>query len=152
MVGSGEEVVANLRTKLEQQLFRRINGVVEPMVRRGFVSSKLAPASLIVLETIGFKSGQLKRTPVWSLGLGRYRIVGTARGGRSFWVKNLLKDSDISYFLGGKAVSSEAIVMAPAGDNLNEWNLSPLLSRLTSGLSRYVKSGWAFAVLVPAAD
>jgi hypothetical protein len=38
MVGSGEEVVANLRTKLEQQLFRRINGVVEPMVRRGFVS------------------------------------------------------------------------------------------------------------------
>jgi hypothetical protein len=48
-------------------------------------------------------------------------------------VKNLLKDSDISYFLGGKAVSSEAIVMAPAGDNLNEWNLSPLLSRLTSG-------------------
>jgi len=35
---------------------------------------------------------------------------------------------------------------------LNEWNLSPLLSRLTSDLSRYVKSGWAFAVLVPAAD
>ena len=144
--------MANRRTKFEQQLFRRINGVVEPLVKKGVFSSKVAPASLILLETTGFKSGQPRRTPVWSLGVGRYRIVGTARGDRSFWVKNLLKDSAISYFLGGKAVSSEAIVLAPGGDNLNEWELGPILSGVTSRLSRYVGSGWAFAVLVPAGD
>lgn len=144
--------MTKLRKKLEQQVFRRINGLVEPLARKGFASSKLAPASLIVLETTGFKSGQRRRTPVWSLGLGRYRLVSTARGGRSFWVKNLLKDSQVSYFLGGKAVSSEAIVVAPGGNNLNEWDLGPVLSGLTSRLSQYVNSGWAFAVLVPPGD
>ena len=72
----------------EQKVFRNLNSVVEPAVRRGFGSPTRAPAGLIVLETVGFKSGTTRRTPLWSLRLGRYRVVSTARGNRSFWVKN----------------------------------------------------------------
>ena len=75
--------------KIEQRVFRRLNAVVEPAVRRGIGSPALAPASLIVLETVGFKSGKKRRTPLWSVCLGGYRIVSTARGDRSYWVRNL---------------------------------------------------------------
>lgn len=136
--------------KLEQQFFRRLNKVVEPLVRRGFGSLKLAPASLIVLESIGFKSGQSRRTPLWSLRFGRYRIIATARGKRSFWVRNLQKNPEVRYFVGGESLHSEAILMAPDFNNLDDWELSSFLSRVMSGLAGYVKQGWAFAVLVPA--
>jgi hypothetical protein len=43
--------------KREQQVFAGLNAVVEPAVRKGFGSPVLAPAGLIVLETVGFKSG-----------------------------------------------------------------------------------------------
>ncbi len=42
--------------RLEQRVFRSLNAVVEPAVRKGFGSPTLAPAGLIVLETVGFKS------------------------------------------------------------------------------------------------
>ena len=97
---------------LEQKLFRSLNSVVEPAVRRGFGSPTLAPAGLIVLETVGFKSGTKWRAPLWSLRLGRYRVVSTARGNRSFWVKNLLRQPRVSYYVGGRIRASRAIVIA----------------------------------------
>ena len=84
-------------TTLERNFFRRLNSVVEPAVRRGIASSRLTPASLIVLETTGFKSGKQRRTPLWSIGLGRYRIVSTVRGDRSFWIRNLQKEPKGSF-------------------------------------------------------
>ena len=134
---------------LERELFRRINAVVEPAVRRGVGSSRLTPASLIVLETTGFKSGKQRRTPLWSLRLGRYRIVSMARGNRSFWVKNLQKDPQISYYLGGKRRDSEALVIAPGGDRWPSSVLPPLLRRIIDLLARSTRQGWAFAVLLP---
>ncbi len=141
--------MATVFSDLEQRLFRGINGVVEPLVRKGFASSAHVPASLIVLESTGFRSGQQRKTPLWSLGLGRYRLVSTGRGRRSFWVRNLYQQPETRYFLGGKAVDSEAIVMAPGFNNLGDWELGPLLSRLFLGLSRLVDQGWAFVLLVP---
>ncbi|WP_170287378.1 nitroreductase/quinone reductase family protein [Halioglobus maricola] len=140
----------NERSKrLEQSMFRSINTVVEPLVRRGIGSPSCAPASLVVLETVGFKSGQQRSTPLWSLRLGRYRLISTARGDRSFWVKNLQKRSQTRFIVGGKAQAAEAIVIGPQFDNLDEWELNSWLARLTSVLSRQVQQGWAFAILVP---
>ncbi len=136
--------------RLEQEVFRRLNGVVDPLVSRGIASSAKTPASLIVLESIGFKSGQARRTPLWSLRFGPYRLVSTARGRRSFWVKNLQKQSQVQYSLDGEEVASDAIVIAPGYDNLEQWELSPWLERALALLKQQVGRGWAFALLVPA--
>lgn len=77
---AGESAIQGNSAKLEQAVFRRLNAVVEPAVRSGIGSTTLAPASLIVLETVGSKSGLRRRTtPLWSIKLGRYRVVSTAR-------------------------------------------------------------------------
>ena len=135
----------------EQKFFRKINGVVEPLVSSGVGSPSWTPASLIVLESTGFKSGQRRRTPLWSLRLGQYRLISTARGNRSFWVKNLQKNPEVNYSLDGKVVSSDAIVIAPGFDNTSDWELSSVFGRLRAGLEKLAQQrGWAFAVLVPA--
>ena len=134
---------------LEQKLFRSLNAVVEPAVRRGIGSPSLAPVGLIVLETAGFKSGKRRRTPLWSVRLGRYRVVSTARGERSFWVKNLLQQPQGSYYLGGRRRASRAIVIAEGALHHGDSALSPLMRTVTQGLARYACNGWAFAILAP---
>jgi hypothetical protein len=134
---------------LERNFFRRLNSVVEPAVRRGIASSRLTPASLIVLETRGFKSGIQRRTPLWSIGLGRYRIVSTVRGDRSFWMRNLQKEPKGSYYLGGKRRTAEALVITPDTDPVPSSVLPPVLARLVRVLNRFTDKGLSFAVLVP---
>ena len=134
---------------LEKQFFRRLNAVVEPAVRHGLGSPRLTPASLIVLETTGFKSGKQRRTPLWSIRLGRYRLVSTFRGDRSFWLKNLQKKPRASYYLAGKRRASEAVVVSPDASSSDFSSLPPLLRRLAERLQSYVGRGWAFAILSP---
>ncbi len=136
-------------TTLERNFFRRLNSVVEPAVRRGIASSRLTPASLIVLETTGFKSGKQRRTPLWSIGLGRYRIVSTVRGDRSFWIRNLQKEPKGSFYLGGKRRQAEALVITPDADPVPSSVLPPVLAQLTRVLRRFADRGLSFAVLVP---
>jgi deazaflavin-dependent oxidoreductase (nitroreductase family) len=133
----------------EQKVFRSLNSFVEPAVRRGFASPTLAPAGLIVLETTGFKSGAQRRTPLWSFRLGRYQIVSTARGERSFWVKNLLQQPKVNYYLGGRRRESYAIVIAEGAPQHSAAALSPIMRKVTEMFARYAHSGWAFAILVP---
>ena len=135
-------------TALERNLFRSVNALVEPAVRRGVASSCLLPVSLIVLESTGFKSGSRRRTPLWSLGVGPYRVISTMRGERSFWVKNLQKTQRVRYFIGGKAKSATALVVAPGySDQLSETSPA-LLQWLLRRLRELPLSGWAFAILV----
>jgi len=135
--------------KLEREFFRRLNSVVEPAVRRGVASSRLTPASLIVLETTGFKSGKRRRTPLWSFQLGRYRVISTARGERSLWMRNLQKEPVGNYYLGGRLRPAEALVISPDADRVSSGELPPVLAKLTSFLTSFTDRGWAFAVLVP---
>jgi deazaflavin-dependent oxidoreductase (nitroreductase family) len=137
------------RDKIERSVFRRLNAVVEPAVRRGIGSPTLSPASLIVLETVGFKSGEQRRTPLWSICLGPYRIVSTVRGDRSLWVKNLIKQPRVKYYLGGRPRESDAFVIARGTTAQQTPALHPLMSRLTNLLSRLAQAGWTFAILVP---
>lgn len=148
MILERDSVLANFN-KLEQKVFRSINSVVEPAVRRGFASPTLTPASLIVLETTGFKSGEQRRTPLWSFRLGRYRIVSTARGERSFWLKNLLQQPRASYYLGGRRRESQAIVIAEGAPQHSAAALSPVMRKVAEMFARYTRNGWAFAILAP---
>lgn len=133
---------------IERNLFRGLNALIEPAVRRGVASSRLLPLSMIILESTGFKSGSRRRTPLWSLAVGPYRVIGTARGGRSFWVKNVQKTQEVQYIIGGNARSATALVVAPGySDQLSD--TSPALLRwLLERLRNFPLRGWAFCVLV----
>lgn len=137
------------RLKLEQTFFRRLNALVEPAVRNGLGSPRFTPLSLIVLESTGFKSGQRRRTPLWSCKLGPYRIISTGRGDRSFWVKNLVKHPRINYFLAGKSRAAEAVVIVPGSTDVTAASLPPGLKQIASLLSKFPLEGWAFAILPP---
>ncbi|MCB1848305.1 MAG: hypothetical protein KDI04_13230, partial [Halieaceae bacterium] len=58
------------RQVLEREFFRMLNRVVEPAVRKGVGSPRFLPAGLIVLETVGFKTGAKRRTPLVATRLG----------------------------------------------------------------------------------
>ena len=137
------------RQKIEREFFRMLNRVVEPAVRRGIGSPRFVPGGLILLETIGFKTGTRRRTPLVAIRLGGYVFISTARGDRSFWVKNLLRKPRVQYYLAGKPRQAKAFVMAPGKRYRRPTSLPKAIGRVTDFLAPYTKAGWAFAVLAP---
>ena len=140
------------RQTLEREFFRVLNQVVEPAVRCGIGSPRFVPGGMIVLESEGFKSGELRRTPLVAIRLRGYVFVSTARGERSFWVRNLRKKSRTRYWLGGKPREARAFVMLPGKRYRRPSTLPPAITKITDALSTYTQSGWAFAVLAPVSD
>ena len=137
--------------RVEQRFFRALNSVVEPTVRAGLFSPRLTPSTLIVLESTGYKSGKTRRTPLLANRFGRFLIVSTVRGEQSFWVRNLARNNDVTYFLGGRQREARALVLSPEGSDIPQAGLPRPLQRLVQLLSRLTERGWAFAVLVPPA-
>ena len=135
--------------KLEREFFRKLNALVEPAVRRGLGSPRIAPAGLIVLESVGFKTGQPRRTPLAAMRLGSYVFVSTVRGERSFWVKNLQKQPRTRYFRGGREHEAKAFVIAPGKRYQRPKSLPALLGLLTDAFAQRAPDGWAMAVLMP---
>ena len=134
---------------MEVQFFRALNRVVEPMVRAGVGSPRLAPGGLIVLETRGRKSGRLHRSPLAATRIGSHILVGTFRGARSQWVRNLAAQPRTQFWLGGKARATRAFVMHDGKRLRVPKTLPSALRRVVRHLAPYTKSGWAFAVLSP---
>ena len=138
--------------RFEKTFFRGLNAVVEPALRRGIGSYAITPAGLLLLETVGFKSGQVRSTPLLSLACGPYRIVSTVRGDRSFWVKNLVKQPRVEYILGGKRRAAQACVFLD-GEHVTEAPYqSPALRILSDIAKRRAANGWAVAILAPLED
>ena len=135
---------------LEREVFRKLNAVVEPAVRHGIGSPRLAPAGLIVLESTGFKTGAKRRTPLAALKLGDRILVMTARGERSFWVRNLRKQPRVRYWRGGRERQARAFVMAPGKPFRRPKSLPAPLQAIAARLNPLTKRGWAFAILSPA--
>jgi len=134
---------------LEREFFRRLNSVVEPAVRFGVASPRLLPAGLIVLESTGFKSGAKRRTPLLAMRVGKHLITATARGERSFWVKNLRKNGSVRYWRGGREHRAKAFVIAPGKRYREPRSLPGWMAALTTRLAPLAEQGWAFAVLTP---
>lgn len=134
------------RMRLEQQFFRALNSVVEPLVRSGRLSSKRLPTTLLVLESTGFRSGQTRSTPLFGQQLGSYLLLSTARGNRSFWVRNLQKQPQVSYYIGGQEHQGEALVIAADSDTSLE-DLPLPLRAPGKVMQALATRGWAFALL-----
>lgn len=73
------------------------------------VSSSMGPRQLVlVLTTIGRKSGRPHKTPLqYELVDGNY-YVGSARGTKADWYRNLLSHADVTLEIGGKEISARA--------------------------------------------
>ncbi len=91
-----------------QRLFRAMNRVAVPLVRRG-VGSPIAGPGLVVVETTGRRSGRLRRVPLVGLRLGDSVMVSTVRS-NSAWVRNLEDHAGAEVWSGGRAQSAMATV------------------------------------------
>lgn len=134
---------------VEVEFFRTLNRVVEPMVRAGIASPRIAPGGFIVLETLGRKSGRLRRSPLAATRIGNHVLVGTFRGGRSQWVRNLAAHPRTRFWLGGKPREARAFVMHEGKRFRVPRSLPVPLQRVVCFLAPYTREGWAFAVLSP---
>lgn len=142
-------MASSVLKSVEQRVFRALNSVVEPAVRKGLVSTRCFPSTLIVLETIGFKSGETKCTPLLATRIGAYVFVSTFRGDRSFWVRNLIKEPNVSYYLAGQQLDAQAYVVAPDNDLPAMHGLPAFVSVFLAAMKVHTDKGWAFAVLAP---
>ena len=136
---------------VEVEFFRMLNRVVEPIVRRGVGSPRLAPSGFIVLETLGRVSGERRRSPLAATRIGRHVIVATFRGDRSQWVRNLAAPPGVRYWAGGRPHDAQAFVMRAGKRFRVPSSLPAPLQRVVRFLAPYTKAGWAFAVLSPRA-
>jgi deazaflavin-dependent oxidoreductase (nitroreductase family) len=135
----------------EINFFRTLNRVLEPAIRAGIGSPRIAPGGFIVLETLGRNSGKLRRSPLAATRLGKYVIVATYRANRSQWVKNLAASPRTRYWLGGRPHETWAFVMHEGKRFRVPKSLPAGMQKVVRVLAPYTKSGWAFAVLSPRA-
>jgi deazaflavin-dependent oxidoreductase (nitroreductase family) len=143
----GDKTMSTIRQTLERNFFRGLNTVVEPAVRKGVLSPRCAPVGLIVLESTGFKSGVLRSTPLLATHIGDYVLVSTGRAKRSFWVRNLQKQPNIRFHLGGKVKKATSYVITPDEDFQVPKSLPPIVAAAARQLAKRSGEGWAFALL-----
>ena len=120
---------------LQADFFRRLNRVIEPLVRAGFASPVCSPTGLIVLETSGRKTGRQFNVPLMATHLGRFILVSTFRK-RSEWIKNLQANSHVGYWLGGKRQEATAIVLTESTHSDFE-QLPPWVKNFVSAQRQY---------------
>jgi deazaflavin-dependent oxidoreductase (nitroreductase family) len=137
------------RRSLEVEFFRMLNRVVEPVVRAGVGSPRMVPSGFIVLETVGRKTGKVRRSPLAATRVGEYVIVATFRGDRSQWVFNLAAQPRTKYWIGGKRRDARAFVMVEGKRFRVPKSLPTGMQKVVRFLAPYTKAGWAFAVLSP---
>jgi deazaflavin-dependent oxidoreductase (nitroreductase family) len=134
---------------IEARLFRAMNQILEPSVRRGFGSPSFTPGTLIVLETVGRKTGRRSKVPLAAMRVGEHILVGTFRGKRSQWVKNVEASPQVRFWLGGTVKPAKAKVLKPGRAPRRSKELSPAACALLPWLAPYTLTGWAFAFLTP---
>lgn len=134
---------------LEVEFFRMLNRVVEPLVRVGVGSPRIVPSGFIVVETVGRKTGQTRRTPLAATRFGPFVLVATFRGRRSQWVHNLVARPNAAYWMRGKRRPARAFVMLEGKRFRVPKSLPSGMQRVVRFLAPYTRAGWAFAVLSP---
>jgi deazaflavin-dependent oxidoreductase (nitroreductase family) len=140
------------RRSLEVEFFRMLNRVVEPIVRSGVGSPRLAPGGFIVLETVGRKSGRASRTPLAAARIGRHFLVATFRGDRSHWVRNLAARPRTRFWTRGSPHEARAFVIRSGSRARIPASLPAPLRSVARLLQRYTRAGWAFAILSPRSE
>jgi deazaflavin-dependent oxidoreductase (nitroreductase family) len=135
---------------IEVEFFRFLNRWLEPHIRAGRGAPRLVPGGLIVLETRGRNSGRRARVPLVAMRIQGFLLVGTVRGGRSQWPKNLAASPEVRFWMGGRVRPAHATVIAASRRPRPLPKLPPLLRFVVAFLVPYTRAGWVFAVLEPA--
>jgi len=141
--------VQKVPRSIEAEFFRMLNRIVEPRVRAGWGSPRLAPGGLVVLETKGRRTGRRSRVPLAAMQLRDHVVVSTFRGDRSQWVKNAQANPEVRYWLRGRPRQARAVVLSPNGNDPDLRSLPAPLRLLARFLQPYTCAGWAFALLLP---
>jgi deazaflavin-dependent oxidoreductase (nitroreductase family) len=134
---------------VEVEFFRFLNRWLEPQIRAGLGSPRLAPGGLIVLETRGRKTGRAVRVPLVATRIQGYVLVGTFRGGRSQWTKNLAAHPEVRFWMGGRPRPASATLIGASRRPRPLPKLPALLRLVVAFLVPYTRAGWVFAVLAP---
>jgi deazaflavin-dependent oxidoreductase (nitroreductase family) len=135
---------------VEAEIYRRVNAVLEPAIRRGLGAPVFTPAGLVVVEMTGAKTAKLRRVPLAALRFGPYLLIGTVRGERSLWVRNLAANGDARVWLAARAKPVRAFVLRPGRSARVPRTLPGLLRGPWRALAALAERGFAFALLVPA--
>jgi hypothetical protein len=90
-------------------LGRWVNGVVEPLVERGFTSALPVGPALVAVGTVGRRTHRVRTVPLLALRFGNRVIVSTVRR-RSDWFANLSAARAGRVWLGGQPVGAEVDV------------------------------------------
>jgi deazaflavin-dependent oxidoreductase (nitroreductase family) len=135
---------------MESEFFRTLNSFVEPMARAGLFSPDRWPTGVVVLETTGRRTRKTRSTPVMAIVIDGHAIVGTARGERSDWFRNLQASPRVPYWLGGERREGRALTFAPSQEQPSTDELPPLVKDVVCSLLPAVDAlGCRFAVLEP---
>ena len=135
---------------MEADFFRTLNACVEPAVRAGFASPGLIPVGLVVLETIGAKTGTPRPVPLVATLLEGCLFVSTVRGRQSRWMRNLQAHPRIRYWIAGQEHAGVAHVFEGNESPASADALPPLTRAVaTQMLARGTAWGWTFAVIQP---
>jgi deazaflavin-dependent oxidoreductase (nitroreductase family) len=98
-----------LSRSLTRNGFRTLNRVVLPVVKRGVGSPLPLGVGLVVLETVGRRSGRPRQVPLVSARIGDTVIVSTVRR-PSQWVENVAAAGAARVWLGGTKRSGTATI------------------------------------------
>ena len=136
--------------RIEADFFRALNALVEPAVRAGCGSPGPLPTGLIVLETTGARSGQPRRVPLLATVFDGCVFIGTVRGARSLWVRNLVAEPRARYWVAGREHRGLARIVRPGGAQPDTGGLPPFARAVADGLlPPATMFGWTFAVIAP---
>ncbi|WP_322797096.1 nitroreductase/quinone reductase family protein [Tepidiforma sp.] len=135
-------------TQVERDFFRLLNAFVEPAVRAGLAGPCLVPWGLIVIETVGRRTGRAYRTPLLASRIEDHLLVSTFRP-HSRWVRNAESAGVVRYWVNGREGTARAIVIRD-GAHTAPPGLPRLLEALAADLfPRFTAFGWTFVILEP---
>jgi deazaflavin-dependent oxidoreductase (nitroreductase family) len=84
-----------------RMVFAALNRVGEPIARSGIASMLPIGPSLVTLETIGRRTGEVRAVPLLAIRVGRHAWTATVRHG-SQWVANVERRSAAHVWIGGR--------------------------------------------------
>lgn len=99
----------SIRSSVSRRGFRALNRVVLPALKTGLASPLPLGFGLVVLETVGRRSGLQREVPLVSVRLGDRIVVSTVRR-RSQWVENAAAAGSARVWVGGTARPGTATV------------------------------------------
>lgn len=129
------------------EVFARLNQIVEPLARAGVGNPLLWPTGAIVVETTGRKSGRKINIPVLATRIGEWIIFSTIRR-EAQWLKNLSANPEVRYWLAGQSREARASIVTP--DQQTVKDVPPQAACLLNFLQLQSRLlGISFALLTP---